>query len=390
MMLYQLYQKGVVRSIDDPIEEYVPEFSINNPFPGSSGITWRQLASHLAGLQRISPCNNFVSGGCNDTTDTMLKRISRLYLIRPPEEYPSYSNLGFALIGRLLERVIGISYEDWVEKQILAPLEMSRTGYNLTKASLDNNIAQGFIYNQMGELWDFGWEGPAGALFSTGNDLAKFMKLLVASQGALKSTPVLNADLIQEMLSPQFIEADGVTMWASPFEDVLQNGYWISRKSGGSPGGYTSAFSVIPELQLGLTMLWNGFPVDEFGILTAVHNILIPALQQYLTANKAPLPQPPNPADYEGTYVNAGWGQFVINQTDNELTLKGTPISAPIKYVNPELLQIVFPQGTFPCIFYSGSGEDREYLYFNLDENGTPQNFTLPSITGWEVYWTKA
>ncbi len=48
IMLYQLYEKGIIHSLDDPISKYVPQFNIKNPFTRHS-ITWKQIASQLSG-----------------------------------------------------------------------------------------------------------------------------------------------------------------------------------------------------------------------------------------------------------------------------------------------------------------------------------------------------
>jgi len=80
IMLYQLYEKGIIESLDDQISDYNSNFTIQNPFPGSPGITFREIAAQLSGMPREAPC----IVPCNETTDTMLERIAQMSLILPP------------------------------------------------------------------------------------------------------------------------------------------------------------------------------------------------------------------------------------------------------------------------------------------------------------------
>lgn len=58
----------------------------------------------------------------------MLERIANLTLIFPPNTMPIYSNLGFATLGRVLEDMIGIPWEEYVQEMIVEKLELSNTG----------------------------------------------------------------------------------------------------------------------------------------------------------------------------------------------------------------------------------------------------------------------
>jgi CubicO group peptidase (beta-lactamase class C family) len=89
---------GLIDSLDDPLSKYNPDFSIKNPYNvNRKDITWRQVASHMAGLPRECPCPS--DNNCSVTTEEVLKSLASETLILMPGTKPSYSNLGYGLIG---------------------------------------------------------------------------------------------------------------------------------------------------------------------------------------------------------------------------------------------------------------------------------------------------
>ena len=132
LQLFMLFERGVVRSLDDPVSAYMPGFQVINPFEGEQP-TLFQLATQLSGLPREAPCPGPLMGCYNATNADMVKRLSQTLLTRAPNEYPSYSNLAYALLGRTQhsQRTLRAeTFEMWVSKNILAPLGMDSTGFH--------------------------------------------------------------------------------------------------------------------------------------------------------------------------------------------------------------------------------------------------------------------
>jgi CubicO group peptidase (beta-lactamase class C family) len=109
---------------------------------------------------------------------------------RSKDTRPSYSNFGFALLGRLLEELVGESFESYVEKNILRSLNMTNTGF---KVRLTKNVDSSDHINQRGPqftpevqrkmavgyfdgtdqpapLYDLGWEAPAGQMYAPSHE----------------------------------------------------------------------------------------------------------------------------------------------------------------------------------------------------------------------------
>ena len=142
-MSLMLRDSGELRSLDDNITAYLPQFSIKNPFQTRRGITFRQLSCHMSGLSRNPPCPGIFDTGCNLTDDQIYENLSKLKLMFPPGFQPEYSNLGFGLLGRVLQTIRGPPWEAQVAQMVLKPLNMTNSGNSFTP-DVVKNMAVGY------------------------------------------------------------------------------------------------------------------------------------------------------------------------------------------------------------------------------------------------------
>ena len=311
-------------SLDEPVVKQVPAFGIRNPYgphPGApSKVTYRQLATHMAGLPRESPCSGLA---CDITQQEALERVTQMTAILPTDTLPVYSNLGFNVLGNSLAQIHKMPYADLINKTIIEPLGLANTGVDITTADrkhlampyscdldgLDpSNAACVFpqeIYNCTVCLQDFGWGDPAGAMYSSANDLGKVMSLIFRDQASVGSTPgqILDGASIRETLLPRFIQSDRQGGFGMTWE--LYNGpsgYWLRTKRGDVPG-YASEIMMVPELKLGIVALSNVVEHAQ-SAAQAMAQILVPAFDtadQFRNPTDNPAP-PLDLAAYAGTY----------------------------------------------------------------------------------------
>lgn len=167
-MMYQLRDKGIV-SLDDYVDQYMPNFTVKSTFPSNRRITLRQLASHTSGLQREMPCYNANPYSC--TEEEILANLAESYLLYRPNSMPHYSNLGVSILGRTLEKAVGVQYEDYVIGNICKPLSMNAT-FSLSQqqrallAIGSTQLANGTVVPA--PIVDDGWPAPSGGLLATG------------------------------------------------------------------------------------------------------------------------------------------------------------------------------------------------------------------------------
>ncbi|XP_048582877.1 putative beta-lactamase-like 1, partial [Nematostella vectensis] len=262
IMLYKMYQDGLIDSLDDPLSKYAPDFHMNNPFT-EENITLRQIANQLSGLPREAPC-----GAClNETTSSeQLALLRNRSLVVEPGTVPSYSNLGYALLGRLLTEMpkVNMTFEDWTRNKILIPLGLNNTGFRIDK-EVEQDMAPS--YNSLGNrvpFMDIKWLAPAGQMYSSPRDMALFGMYL----NAAKKQSVLQTKYWREILSPSDIAPDGQTLWGSPWEMIFHENFLV-RGKGGAIDGYSAMVSVVPEIQLGFNVFINAAYHFKEGTLIA-------------------------------------------------------------------------------------------------------------------------
>lgn len=282
LLALQAVHKGIIR-LDDPVSATVPDFVVANPW-GDGVVTWRLLLTQRSGLPREAPPG--------DTTAEVLGNISAWYALGyPPGGAPSYSNLGFALVGNLVgERLLGMDFASAAQKYIFTPLGMNDTGLEYTPEVM-RRLAVGYTDTtprQDGGFAELGWGAPAGAAYSTARDLNVFLQAIMATARG-ESTPLgISAQAARAWMDIDFVNQGAASAWGLPWEvQILPNGF-IARTKGGSLGTYLSTLVLIPELSLSYAGVWNG-PQNTPGQAAAAVNALAPALNATLWEN---LPSP--------------------------------------------------------------------------------------------------
>ena len=97
----------------------------------------------MAGLPRETPCEDIFRNGCSLSDSQIYKNLADIELMYPPGQQPSYSNLGFGLLGRTLEKITKSKWEDSVKKMVFDPLGMTNSG-NSFPADVVKNMAIGY------------------------------------------------------------------------------------------------------------------------------------------------------------------------------------------------------------------------------------------------------
>lgn len=166
----QLRDEGLL-SLDDPIGRVVPE-------TGYAAATLRQLLSHTAGMQS-EPVGSWWERSPGVDFATLVAANDGSKAVGGPGEF-HYSNLGFALLGEAVARLRGESWWDVVSQRVLAPLGMHATTYGDEAPAAQGRSVDHFAGTLTREPHhDTGAMAPAGQLWSTVDDLARFAGFLV-------------------------------------------------------------------------------------------------------------------------------------------------------------------------------------------------------------------
>lgn len=191
----KLIQDGKVR-LNDPVAYYLPEFAAN----GKKDITVRELLTHYSGLAPDLDLKQPWQG-----RDTAYQMAMQQTPLLPPDARFVYSDINFETLGFLVEKVTGMSLNEYAEKTVFAPLHMTETRFlppevwrpriAPTEWDESHQMLRGVVHDPTARRMG-GVAGHAG-LFSTADDLSKY------AQDLLTGFHVLTQLTVEKMSTPQ-------------------------------------------------------------------------------------------------------------------------------------------------------------------------------------------
>lgn len=184
----QLQEAGKL-DIDDPIEQYIPQLKLQYA-AGCSPIRIREILTHSSGL--VSSLHNGFFSEMENPHAFLLEQVNKMQVVQPQGDLRVYSNVGYALLGVLIEEVSGQSYGDYLREHILDPLDMKHSG-----VVGDDRMPAHFAYGYADSSTVVPHPIPvrslaAGIMYSTAHDLSRFNR-------ALYQPGVFSEDLIEQL-----------------------------------------------------------------------------------------------------------------------------------------------------------------------------------------------
>jgi CubicO group peptidase (beta-lactamase class C family) len=170
MAIAQLVERGLVK-VDDPITKYLPDY----PKETGDKVTVYHLLTHTSGIPSFTNSNDYQQIKLNPFSgEKLIAWVKDKPLEFAPGAEFKYNNSGYILLGYIIEKVSGKSYEQYLKENIFEPLGMKSTGYDHNKVVMKNRAA-GYTAKgkeiENAEFIDMTVPGGAGALYSTVEDL---------------------------------------------------------------------------------------------------------------------------------------------------------------------------------------------------------------------------
>ena len=263
---------GGLLDLDDPVVKWIPELSDSASPAAIGAVTIRRLLSHESGLVSEPPGTDFLAAEprYEGLASRNLERVAEIFAAVPPNTQTKYCNLGYQLLGEVVQRASGISYPQYVADRILTPLSMSSTGFEPMAHELAARRATGYAARAFSDELSVAPAMPPiwaeGGLWSTVEDLGRWLSFqLAAHPDAADDTSeagagadVLASATRREMHKPRYLsdeewsEAFGIT-WYSVRKDGVT---WVQH-SGGLPG-FTSNACFDRTSRVGAIVLLNG------------------------------------------------------------------------------------------------------------------------------------
>jgi D-alanyl-D-alanine carboxypeptidase len=368
--ILQLRDAGKLQ-LDDPLRRHLKEVHIQQHSTGTPDVTLRELLTHTSGLQREVPGTVW--------TDAMFPSEADLELLLTeayePDTQWKYSNLGFALLGKVVAVEAGQPWNAYVQGHILTPLGMLKT--RPIPRSDEPGLAVGYVRTAPGgtfvpaDKFPSGPLDPAGAIAANVEDLAKYLAFHIA-EGSSGGSPVLAGRTLREMHRPQWLLPDwqnayGFGMRVRHIDGIVRVGH------GGAVPGYTASIETIPALRLGVVVLTNSDDGDPASYTDYALQLLSPIVTKSLPHETRTSSE--KSQQFAGVYRSTRYSSRLVVLLDGRLSMLMP--DDPNPYTARTLLEVTDDPRVFimrPTGAYS-SGPFGEKLTFDVSADGKVTGF---------------
>jgi CubicO group peptidase (beta-lactamase class C family) len=387
----QLVEKGLI-DLDTPIVTYIPELKM--PEGAEKQITTRMLLTHHSGIHGDILYNWYLPEVSDNPLvyEQVIDLINEVGTIFPPAKLYSYSNAAYSLLGVLIHKISGLSYPDYVRKNIFEPLGMENS-IAFVGESTSNVISKGYDGNNETTM-PMKLGIPAGGIALTSDDAAKYLLIVIGDYQGENS--LLKQETVTEMMTAQNTDNEYDKGFSIGYTWFLQdpiNEFTTYAAHRGELPPYHAMFITLPELKIGIFISVNtndaaDFPYDiahkiiydlyEYKTDKTIPNIEKP---EVITLSKNQLKQ------YEGIYPNVYFGAMQVKVSGKKLILNSPEMPTNLVLVpradstfslKARMLGINFKIKKLDALkveFREIAGE--EYLYFVIQNNIVNPNLKI-------------
>ncbi|MET9380318.1 serine hydrolase domain-containing protein [Streptomyces sp. NPDC002928] len=374
--LMRLVGEGKI-DLDAPVRRYVPEFTLADE-EAASAITVRRLLNHTAGLD----WNVIIdTGEGDDALAAFVAKLAEHELIAPPGARASYSQAGFNLVGRILENVTGLTYEQAVASLVLEPLGLAQSFFGADDV-MTRRFAVGHNLGEEGTLSVARpWKGtrannPGGGLVTSVSDLLRWARFHLGDGRTESGERVLPTEALHRMRertaglrASSLGDALGIAWFLREVDGVHTIGH------GGSANGQFAELLIVPERDFAVVALSNAGPDG----IPCNQAIVRWALETYLGV----VDRDPEPSPYDAGRAQEVTGAYENDAMTFTIDTDGTGLTLEVR-IKPEIRaasDTELPQDHAPFPFGLLPGDTDEYVitegafkgqrgFFSRDDSG--------------------
>lgn len=264
--MLKLVEQGKVNLKDD-IKKYIPNYNTH-----SKVTTIENLLAHTSGILSFTEMQEFFElNGIDKNPEEIRNTFEDSALLFNPGSNWSYSNSGFFLTGYIIEKVSGMSYEDFLKKEIFEPAGMSNTTFG-SNSELIKNRAHGYdpgendnYFKAAHHSWN--WPRGAGNIMSTTSDMVKW-------NNALRDGKIIKKELLKLAHTSQKLNDGRLTNYGLGWGvNKIANKTIITH--GGAISGYLADAARIEEDDVYIVMLTNTTAKSVSDVLSKSISILL-------------------------------------------------------------------------------------------------------------------
>ena len=289
--IMKLVDQGKI-NLDDKVSDILPKYSVKQVFKESGPVTIRSLLTHASGLPRDTH-HAYWSGPNHHfpTEDELYESLSKLETIHPVGTDSGYSNIGYALLGMIVEKVTGDSYKDYIESNLFRPLDMSDSFVEMQSSLYGNKHAIGYTATnrngkrKVASFYQTKSMQSSAGISTTVHDLAKFaMWQFRLADKAETETEIMSPSTLRSMYQTQATSKNGNTKRGFGYEVSTdkQGNQWVMH--GGACPGYLSflkmdvtnkmAYAVLVNANRVRTLAYVNGLIDIFKRAVIYHNTI--------------------------------------------------------------------------------------------------------------------
>lgn len=338
-LIGMLADEGLM-SFDDPVEKFLPGFRLRDA-AASDPVLLRDLLCHRTGICRQSLV--WINGRLG--RDEILTHVPQAELRRPFRSTFQYNNVMFLAAGMAAARAAGQPYEELIEERILEPLGMASTHLSAARQAAGPDHAKGYQFDTEKKalvelpLRDITSCAPAGAIYSSAVDMAKWLRFLLA-RGVCQGEPLISPATLEATWQEQ-------TIGGAPFGYGL--GWFVKSyrdhkgiEHGGNIDGFSASVGLLPDAALGYVLLTSAGRCELQGeIFSLVWDHLLgdraPAAGDRARLGPAgPALGPTELAAYEGRYdMRVTKSEVTLTLVDERLVVQ-LPANPPLPLEWPD------------------------------------------------------
>lgn len=295
-------------ALDTPVATLLPDVRLDNQWESSHPVLVRHLLDHTSGLDGARLGQIFTINAKPDAPLHAGIQQEPLMVRSRPGSRISYSNLGYTLVGMIIEQVTGERYEHYLDKHLLHPLGMHMSTFAFVSQQgphADAALAMGHFENGVTQPTLPLLLRPAGQFTTTAGDMALFANFLM-SNGEIDGKPFITPDLLRAMGRPTATEA--------ALAGLVDAGYALGLNSrdrhgvlgnchSGSTVGFKTNFCLFPKERKAFFIAFNADV--ETADYKQFDALLIDKLGIETTPPIPTAPPPDNADDWQGLYVLA-------------------------------------------------------------------------------------
>ncbi|MBD2307764.1 serine hydrolase [Chroococcidiopsis sp. FACHB-1243] len=287
----QLYERGMLQ-LDEDVNQYLIDFQLKNPYPEpvkvaqlmthTDGTSQRRIGLAARSAQEIQPLGDYLAA-----------RMPPIFW--PPGKLYNYSSHSTALLGYLVQKISGLPFAEYIDKNIFQPLSMPRSAFvQPPPLSLAKDLAVGYQY-QNGNFKPVPYLylniAPAASLQTTAIDMAHFA-IAHLQLGRYENARILKPDTVRLMHQTHFTQHPLLPGTAYEFHERLENGI-RSLTHLGSLRGYSSSLTLLNDQNIGIFTATNSFSGIHEKFLSQFFDryfpVITPARKQPLSLNEEQL-----------------------------------------------------------------------------------------------------